>query len=135
MIRSLFGIVSLIIQRKEESMLIAALVVNLLILVPVVLGLLSNTDAMNSAFGPDLPARRILTCVYAAIGLVSVGLLALHSFGHVWAVPMTVALFAVQITYKLATVAMVGLTNPVVVTNMGVVAIQVVALTFLVLRV
>ncbi len=116
-------------------MLIVALVANLVMLVPVMLGLLSNTDAMNSAFGPDAPARRILTCVYAAISLVSVGLLALHGFAHVWAVPMTVALFALQITYKLATVAMVGMTNPVVVTNIGVIAIQAVALVLLALRV
>jgi len=107
-------------------MLIAALALNIVILFPVVVGLLGS--GMDPAFGPDTDARRILTCVYAAIALVSLGLIALHVAGHSWAIPMTFALFAVQITYKLATVVAVGLASPVVMTNLLVVAVQVVVI-------
>ena len=104
-------------------MLVAALILNLIILVPLVFALTSGHAKMDAAFGPDSDARRILTCVYAAIGVISADLIALHLINHHWAVPMTVALFAVQLTYKLATVAAVGRASPVVVTNMVVVAV------------
>ncbi|MEL7132613.1 MAG: hypothetical protein AAGK77_09380 [Pseudomonadota bacterium] len=103
-------------------MLVAPLLLNLLILVPVILGLLSS--GLDDAFGPDTDARRILTCIYIAIALVSAALVVLHAVGHAWAVPMTFALFAVQITYKLATVVAVGLASPVVQTNLVVVVVQ-----------
>lgn len=112
-------------------MLIAALVLNLVILVPLVAALSTGMAGMDAAFGPVTDARRILACVYAAIGVVSAGLLVLHATGHVWAVPMTVALFAVQITYKLGTGFAVGIASPVVVANLGVVAVQVIALAAL----
>ncbi len=41
---------------------------------------------------------------------------------------MSVALFSVQITYKLITVPMVGISNPVVITNLVVVLVQLIAL-------
>lgn len=103
-------------------MVIFALGVNIAILVPVILGL--ATGGMDDAFGPASDARRILTCVYCAIAVLSVGLIALHVGGHPWALPMTLALFAMQITYKLGTVAVIGLGSPVVVTNLGVVVLQ-----------
>ncbi|MEL6451715.1 MAG: hypothetical protein AAFQ19_10680 [Pseudomonadota bacterium] len=109
-------------------MLVAVLSLNLLILGPVIAGLLSGGAGMAVIFGPDTPARMILLCVYAAIALVSAALIGLHAVGHGWAVPMTFALFAVQITYKLATVVAVGVGNPVVVTNLVVVAVQVIAI-------
>lgn len=105
-------------------MLIAALALNVVILAPLVWSLLSGTGGMDAAFGPVTDARVILTCVYGAIGVVSAGLIALHILGHAWAVPMTFALFAVQITYKLGTLVVVGLSSPVVATNMVVVAVQ-----------
>ena len=89
---------------------------------------------MDAAFGTDTDARRILTSVYVAIALVSVGLIAMHVVQHAWAVPMTVALFAVQITYKLTTVGLVGLGSAVVTTNLVVIAVQVVALVALFLN-
>ncbi|KIC51880.1 hypothetical protein [Tateyamaria sp. ANG-S1] len=104
-------------------MLVAALCLNIVILGPVILGLLSG--GMDAAFGPDTDARRILTCVYIAIAAVSLGLIGLHVIGHRWAVPMTLALFSVQITYKAATALLVGLSSPVVATNLLVVAVQI----------
>ncbi|APX12734.1 hypothetical protein [Tateyamaria omphalii] len=107
-------------------MLIAALCLNIAVLVPVVLALL--TGGADAAFGPDTEARRILTCVYISIAAVSLGLIALHLGKHAWAVPMTFALFAVQITYKLTTVLSVGVASPVVLTNLVVVAVQIVVI-------
>lgn len=109
-------------------MLVAALILNIAILAPLVWALSAGSAGMDAPFGPDTDARRILTCIYGAIGVISAALLALHSFGHAWAVPMTLALFAVQITYKLATVMAVGMASPVVVTNLIVVAVQVIAI-------
>ncbi|MEX0308884.1 MAG: hypothetical protein AB3N17_01425 [Tateyamaria sp.] len=106
-------------------MLQVGLILNVLILGPVVWALVHS--GMEGPFGPATDARRILTCVYAAIGLVSVALFALHLSLHEWAVPMTLALFAVQITYKLLTVPVVGVSNPVVATNLLVVAVQITA--------
>lgn len=111
-------------------MLVAALVLNIAILVPVVWSLVSGGTGAQDAFGPATDARRILTCIYGAIGAVSAALVALHWVGHGWAVPMTLALFAVQISYKLATVAVVGPGSPVVITNLVVVGVQVVAIVW-----
>lgn len=112
-------------------MLMAALIFNLVVLVPVLVSLASGAAGLDAAFGPDTDARRILARVNAAIGIVSAGLIALHVAQHHWAAPMTVALFAVQITYKLTTVAAVGLGSPVVITNLVVVAVQAAALAAL----
>ena len=109
-------------------MLVSALVFNILILGPVVWSLGSGGAGIDSAFGPDGAARRILTCVYSAIGLASGILIALHAIGHGWAVPMTLALFGIQISYKLGTVWAVGLGNPVVITNLLVVGVQIAAI-------
>jgi len=106
-------------------MLIAALILNIAILAPVIWALATVSPGMDAAFGPETDARRILTCVYAAIAMVSAALIGLHSLGHVWAVPMTLALFGVQISYKLATVWVVGVSNPVVMTNILVVVVQI----------
>lgn len=104
-------------------MLVAALGLNLLILIPVITGLTNGT--MDSAFGPDTDARRILTCVYFGIALTSAALIALNVVKHPWAVPMTFALFGVQISYKLASAVVVGVTSPVILTNLFVVVVQV----------
>ena len=131
MIRSFFGTVPLTLPEKEPEMMLAALILNLIILVPLVLALLTGTAGTDAAFGARTDARLILTCVYGAIGVVSAGLIALHLAQHAWAVPMTVALFSVQIVYKLGTVALIGLGSPVVMTNLLVVAVQSVALVVL----
>ncbi len=112
-------------------MLIAALVLNLLILVPLVSALLMERPGMIEVFGPVTDARLILTSVYLSIGVVSCVLIAAHLARADWAIPATLALFAVQITYKLSTVLLVGVASPVVVTNLAVVAVQCVAIATL----
>lgn len=109
-------------------MLLAALVLNLIILLPLLWVLRADSPAMIACYGPDTAARRILSCVYGAIAVASAGLIALHVVGHPWALPMTLSLFSVQILYKTATAYIVPLRNPVVQTNLAVVGVQGVAL-------
>ena len=108
--------------------LIAGLALNVLVLSWVVGGLLRGTPVMGQAYGPDLPARRILTCLYGAIWLASICLAVLLVIGVPWAVPACLTLFALQSAYKLGTVAYVGLDNPVVVANF-VITLALVAVT------
>lgn len=105
-------------------MLIFALAVNIAILLPLVA--IMSRGSMVEVFGPVSDARLILTCIYGAIVTLSAGLIALHAAAHPWALPMTLALalFAVQIIYKLATVPVAGIASPVVITNLAVVALQ-----------
>jgi hypothetical protein len=110
---------------------IFSLAVNIFILFPVVSILLLNLSQAETGFGPVTDGRLILTSIYMAIAIVSGGLIAMHLKRLSWAMPMSVALFSVQITYKLITIPMVGLSNPVVITNLLVVAIQVLALSTL----
>ncbi|MEL7099809.1 MAG: hypothetical protein AAGM84_13340 [Pseudomonadota bacterium] len=112
-------------------MLPAALGLNLLILLPLCFALLTRGAGMDQSFGPVTDARLILTCVYMAIAVASAGLLAAHWMGVSWAVPATLSLFAVQIIYKLLTAVLVGLSSPVVVTNLVVVAVQLAAIAAL----
>ncbi len=113
-------------------MLSLALILNIVILVPVLSALLLDRGSIETVMGPKTSAREILTCVYGAIAVVSVGLLIALTLGAAWAVPMTFGLFAVQIVYKLATATMLGVRNPVVMTNLFVVAFQAVVIGFVV---
>lgn len=105
-----------------------ALAFNIIVLTPVVTVLLLGFLPADQVFGPVTEGRQILTSIYIAIAVVSAALIAMHLLSLPWAMPMSVALFAVQITYKLITVPMVGLSNPVVITNLVVVVVQAVAL-------
>ncbi|UDF02444.1 hypothetical protein [Asticcacaulis sp. AND118] len=68
------------------------------------------------AWGEDTSGRKILFSIYAAILTASVGLLALHVLNRevtAWAQ----AVLGLQIVYKFLTVPLVGLRNPVVLSN------------------
>lgn len=108
-----------------------ALAINIVVLTPVISVLLLGLSPAEKGFGAVTDARLILTAIYISIALASAAIIVLHLKGLAWAMPMSVALFAVQITYKLFTVPMVGLSSPVVITNLGVVAVQALALSIL----
>lgn len=102
---------------------------NALITFSVAAAMLRGRADMDDAFGPDTPARRILACVYLAIGGVSIYALiqlGMGQTGIAQAVGMT--LFPLQIAYKLLTAFAVGLRNPVVRTNLAVVVLLAVTL-------
>lgn len=104
-------------------MLNLSLMVNIAVLVPVVGFLIANDLPAQRAYGPDTPARRILICVYGAILLASVALLAASWAGQdILAHAQT--LLAVQVIYKLATLPAVGARNPVVIANLGIAALH-----------
>ena len=117
--------------KKGTFPLVAALVLNVAILIPVVSGLLFGVPYQTEALGPLTDGCLILTSIYASITIVSTVLVVMHIKRMAWAIPMTVALFSVQITYKLITVLLVGLDNPVVIANVFVVVVQVLALMML----
>ena len=98
-------------------MIVLSLLLNVAVLVPVCVGLLSNASWTTSAYGEATPARAILLSVYMAIGLSSVLLLLRRD-------PKAVAaLLLVQVLYKVTTPLTVGtVNNPVVVSNLIVAA-------------
>ena len=111
-----------------------ALAFNIVVLAPVLLALAFGRGAMDGAFGPDGPARRILACIYLSIAMASGALIAFRFQGAAWTTVATFTLFAVQIAYKTATVFAVGPKNPVVATNILVIVVQVVAVGFYLAR-
>ena len=116
---------------RVETLMVALLCANIVILAPVIAALATGFPFDPVALGPPTPALGVLNSIYAAIAVVSAGLVALHLRRHPWAVPMTVALFVVQITYKFITLFAVGLQNPVVMANLAVMLAQIAVLVML----
>ncbi len=106
------------------GLIILSLIANILITFTVALGIARDHPGMTEAYGSDTPARRILGCVYLAIGLVSLYAL-LQWIGGNGDITRTVAftLFPLQIVYKLMTAIAVRVTHPVVIANLCVVAL------------
>ncbi|KNG94288.1 hypothetical protein [Pseudaestuariivita atlantica] len=108
--------------------LIAAMIVNLLVLIPVLL-FAARGQRADAVFGPDTPARRILFSMYAAIAGVSAGLLALAALQSMPALaPATIAIMCLQIVYKSLTLPWLGLSHPVAATNLAVTLFHALAL-------
>lgn len=111
-------------------LLVLSLVANIAITAMVSAALFRLSPGMDAPFGPDTPARRILACVYASIGLLSAGALTLLALGQKeTALAIAGPLLILQIVYKCGTLWAVGPSNPVVVTNLAVVALHLVTLT------
>ncbi|MBF9059705.1 hypothetical protein HKCCSP123_10980 [Rhodobacterales bacterium HKCCSP123] len=109
---------------RNRPVLTLSLALNVLALVPVLLAIRADLPRLTKALGPDTPARRILACIFLAIMLASAALLVGLWSGAEAAVPMAQALLAVQVIYKLATAAAVGLRNPVVLSNLAIAALH-----------
>lgn len=100
-----------------RALILASLLLNIAVLVPVCASILGNAGWVEAAYGPATPARGILLALYAAILVVSAGLL-FKPMPH-----MVAALLIVQIVYKLLTPLTVGmLVHPVVLSNFGIAA-------------
>ena len=98
-------------------MVALSLLVNVAVLLPVCVGLLTNASWTTSAYGEETPARAILLSIYLAIGIVSVLLLVRRERKAV------AALLLVQVLYKLTTPLTVGtIANPVVMSNLVIAA-------------
>ena len=96
-----------------KKMILASLITNVGVLIPVCVGLLLDASWVTDVYGATTPARGILLSVYGSILVVSIGLLFKRA-------PMLVApLLLVQVLYKLTTPFTVGsFTNPVVISNL-----------------
>jgi hypothetical protein len=106
-------------------------IANALITLTVANAIRRNTAGMVEAFGPDTPARRILACLYVAIGVLSLYALMHMALGRpdiARAIGMT--LFPLQILYKPLTAVAVGLQSAVVRANLAVVVLLALALVF-----
>lgn len=102
---------------------------NVVITFAVSLGIWRNAPRMAEAYGPDSPARRILMCLYLAIGPVSFYALAQLGLGRAEvARAIGLTLFPLQILYKLLTVWAVSPKHPVVLANLAVVVLLVATL-------
>lgn len=98
-------------------MLTLSLLLNIAVLIPVCIGIMTKAAWANSAYGPDSPARGILLSIYMAITLISALLL-------LFGTPLLAApLLLVQIAYKVTTPFTVRtVRNPVVVSNLAIAA-------------
>jgi len=112
----------------SSRLMIGALALNVAILAPVVMGVITGLPFDPAALGQRTDGLMVLTSIYASIAIVSAMLIAVHLRGSEWAVPMTLAMFAVQIVYKLITVPLVGIANPVVMANVLVIFVQAIVL-------
>ena len=103
-------------------MIFVSLALNVLVLVPVCASLLVNAPWTLSAYGGRTPARGILLSIYLAILIASAGLIVgLLIFPSPRFISMALALFVVQIIYKVTTPMTVGsMRNPVVLSNLAI---------------
>ena len=112
-----------------KLMILLSLLLNVVVLVPVAFGMATGANWAEAAYGPASSARGILLAVYLAILVGSVGFL----FRPV--PEMVAVLLGLQFVYKIITPVSVGtLSNPVVVSNLGIAAFHAVTLSLIVYR-
>lgn len=100
-------------------MLLIAFLLNVAVTVAVSTLTILGSWRMEQVLGPDTPARRILVCLYLAIGVASlVGLVLIATGEGARARSIALTLFPLQIGYKLATVAVLGALQPVALSNL-----------------
>lgn len=112
-----------------KVMIVLSLVLNVVVLAPVTFGMATNASWVDAAYGTAGPARGILLAVYLAILVGSIGFL----FRPM--PEMVAVLLGLQIVYKVITPVSVGtLSNPVVVSNLGIAAFHAVTLSLIIYR-
>jgi hypothetical protein len=109
-----------------KKMVLASLLANVLVLIPVCSGLLIDAAWIADGYGAATAARGILLSIYGAILIVSLGLLFRQD-------PVLVApLLLVQVIYKFTTPLTVGsFTNPVVLSNLAIATLHMVTLVLI----
>ena len=108
------------------ALLVASLLVNVGVLVPVTAGLLRDAAWAQVAFGPKAPGRQILLAIYLSILALSAGLLLWRD------AKVASGLLLAQCLYKLLSPVTVGtLRHPVVLSNLAIAALHTVTLTTL----
>lgn len=109
-----------------KKMVLASLLANVLVLIPVCFGLLMDAVWIADGYGAATAARGILLSIYGAILIVSLGLLFRRD-------PVLVApLLLVQVIYKFTTPFTVGsFTNPVVLSNLAIATLHLATLVLI----
>ena len=103
---------------------VLSFLINAALTLVIATGIFRHHPGMTEVYGADTPARRILACVYATIGLISLYALAQMVIGNGGiAVHIGATLFPLQIIYKLMTAWAVRPTHPVVIANLCVAAL------------
>lgn len=104
-------------------MLIASLLLNIAVLIPVCLALALDRPRLRKVAGPFTPARGILLSIYFSILVTSAALLWLQDPKFV------AALLAVQVIYKITTpITVQTVRNPIVISNLFIAAFHAVTL-------
>ncbi len=110
-------------------MLTFSLLANVAITFAVTFAIWRNSDHIAVVFGPDTPARRILACVYLAIGVASLYALVQLAAGQPDVTrAVAITLMPLQIVYKLMTAISISPRHPVVAANLCIVALHAVTL-------
>ena len=109
-------------QSKMNLVLIIALAINIVVLLPVIVGFILDAHWIIQAYGPKTPARQILLSIYLAILVLSIALILMPNS------QIIITLLTIQIIYKITTPFTVNSwRNPVVVSNL------IIAMSFLIL--
>jgi hypothetical protein len=107
-----------------HPMILASLVLNIAVLLPVCLGLITRANWAVAAYGGMTPARGVLISIYLALLIASAVLLVMP------VTTLIAGLLLMQVIYKLTTPFTVeSFDNPVVVTNLVIAALHGVTLT------
>lgn len=98
-----------------KRFIVLSLLLNIVVLIPVCVGLITDANWAQSGYGEMTAARGILLSIYLSILLASCLFLLFRNTSSV------AALLSIQIIYKITTPITVGtLQNPVVVSNLGI---------------
>lgn len=103
-----------------NALIYTSLILNVVVLVPIVILMMSKSKRVDHAWGVFTPARGILMSIYFSILVASVALL------FVPVPAFVVALLTVQVIYKVTTPFTVGITNPIVISNLAISALHIV---------
>jgi hypothetical protein len=112
---SSFSITGKVLYSSEEliDMIIASLLINIIVLIPVCLALILDVKKIQKSAGIFTPARGILLAIYLTILMASIILLFYKD------IKFTFALLLMQIVYKLLSpITVKTLKNPIVITNL-----------------
>jgi hypothetical protein len=103
-----------------NALIYTSLILNIVVLVPIIVLMIVKAKVVDHAWGVFTPARGILMSIYFSILVASLALL------FVPVPAFVVALLMVQVVYKITTPFTVGITNPIVISNLAISALHIV---------
>jgi len=105
-----------------KKLIRTSLLINIVVLMPIVLGMFLEFPFIDRAWGTLTASRGILTALYFALLVASIALLARP------VVVFVVPVLALQVVYKLTTLFTVGLFNPIVISNLVIAVVHLITL-------